>query len=269
MGTWTANTNNKFAGKPLSELKQYTGTLGVNSGNNVNAQNAQFPNFDARTQWPGLIHPIRNQGQCGSCWAFGASESFSDRVAIATGDNVKFVFSAEDLVSCDSENYGCDGGYLNLAWDYIVNVGLVTEDCFPYDAEAGDAAACQNTCVDGENWKPYKAINVQSLSIQEGQTEISTNGPIETAFNVYEDFFSYTGGVYTQQSQELAGGHAVKVIGYGYDEPSGLNYWLAANSWGTDWGIEGFFMIAAGQCGFDSNFIVGQYDQSSSQASSF
>jgi cathepsin B len=270
MGTWTATTNNKFTGLSIQELRQFTGTLGVKSGSgNNNAQNSQFPNFDARTQWPDAIHPIRDQGQCGSCWAFGATESFSDRVAVATGDKIDFVFSPEDLVSCDAENYGCGGGYLQAAWDYITNVGLVTESCFPYDAESGNAGPCENTCSDSETWTPYKSINVQSFGIPDGQTEIATNGPIETAFDVYEDFFSYTGGIYVQNSQEYVGGHAVKVLGYGYDEATGLNYWLAANSWGTSWGDNGFFKIAAGQCGFDSNFIAGQFDQSSGKASLF
>jgi len=63
------------------------------------------------------------------------------------------------------------------------------------------------------------------------------DGPVETAFMVYEDFFSYSSGVYTQQSQSFVGGHAIKVIGWGFDQPSGLNYWIAHNSWGTSWGM--------------------------------
>jgi len=85
-----------------------------------------------------------------------------------------------------------------------------------------------------------------------------TDGPIETAFMVYEDFFSYTSGVYTQQSQEFVGGHAIKVIGWGVDSSAGP-YWIAYNSWGTSWGMNGIFWIGAGQCEFDSNFIVGDY----------
>jgi cathepsin B len=75
---------------------------------------------------------------------------------------------------------------------------------------------------------------------------------METAFDVYMDFFNYQSGVYVQTSDQLDGGHAVKMLGWGFDAPSGLNYWLCANSWGTSWGMEGFFKIAWGQCGIDS-----------------
>jgi len=92
-----------------------------------------------------------------------------------------------------------------------------------------------------------------------------TNGPIETAFDVYEDFFSYTSGVYVQNSTQFVGGHAIKVLGWGFDTEVNLNYWLAQNSWGNTWGMSGYFWIGYGQCGFDSNFIVGPYAASSSQ----
>lgn len=70
--------------------------------------------FDPRTEkFSKCIHPIRDQAQCGSCWAFGSTEALSDRFCIAGKD---VVLSPQDLVSCDYNNYGCDGGYLNLAW---------------------------------------------------------------------------------------------------------------------------------------------------------
>merc|ERR1711862_982588 len=79
--------------------------------------------FDARTKWPGLIHPIRDQQQCGSCWAFSASEVLSDRVAIASKKKSP-VLSAEDMVSCDKHDMGCSGGMLPSAWSYMENTGL-------------------------------------------------------------------------------------------------------------------------------------------------
>lgn len=76
-----------------------------------------FPDsFDARTQWGSFVHPVRDQGSCGSCWAFGSSEALSDRFAIFTGGKVNVVLSPEDLVSCDTTDYGCGGGYLENAW---------------------------------------------------------------------------------------------------------------------------------------------------------
>jgi cathepsin B len=96
-----------------------------------------FPNaFDSRTRWPGCVHPVLDQGQCGSCWAFGATESlrwihnvgfyhykyfiFSDRFCIESNGTVNVVLSPQSLVSCDWEgNFGCDGGVPQLAWEYM------------------------------------------------------------------------------------------------------------------------------------------------------
>ena len=81
--------------------------------------------------------------------------------------------------------------------------------------------------------------------------ELYDNGPLEGAFTVYEDFFSYSSGVYYHVSGGVAGGHAIKVIGYGVDSASGLSYWLCSNSWGTGWGMTGFFKIKQGDCGIN------------------
>jgi cathepsin B len=84
------------------------------------------------------------------------------------------------------------------------------------------------------------------------------NGPIEGSFVVYEDFFSYKRGIYVPTTSQIAGYHAIKVVGFGYDGASHLNYWIAANSWGSDWGEDGYFRIASGTAQFDNiNSFVG------------
>ncbi|TNV78533.1 hypothetical protein FGO68_gene16093 [Halteria grandinella] len=110
--------------------------------------------FDPRTEkFSKCIHPIRDQAQCGSCWAFGSTEALSDRFCIH-GEDV--VLAPQDPVSCDQNNYGCDGGYLNLVWQYFQNVGVVSEGCWPYASQSGDAPACRSTCTNGAAWKKYK-----------------------------------------------------------------------------------------------------------------
>merc|ERR1711959_461991 len=155
--------------------------------------------FDARDKWSSCIQPIRNQEQCGSCWAFGAAESFSDRTCIVTGGSVNDIFSPQDLVSCDKSDMGCNGGMLNTAWNFIAESGLVTDSCFPYSSGTGQAPPCQSTCADGSSWSPVKAdpSSIQSwTNVKDIKNAIYTNGPIEVAFIVYQDFMSYKSGVY-------------------------------------------------------------------------
>jgi len=81
---------------------------------------------------------------------------------------------------------------------------------------------------------------------------VYTNGPIQTGFTVYQDFMSYQSGVYRHTSGSQLGGHAVKIVGWGSD------YWIVANSWGTGWGLNGFFWFGMNQCGFEGQGIAGK-----------
>lgn len=98
--------------------------------------------FDSRDKWGSCVHPIRDQAQCGSCWAFGASEALSDRFCIASNGSIDVVLSPEDLVACDNIDHGCNGGYLAMAWRYLTNTGIVTDSCFPYSSGDGSVPHC-------------------------------------------------------------------------------------------------------------------------------
>ncbi len=119
--TWEAHTveTNPLAGKTREDLLALVSTYmpepKAASEFDMEPSTALPTNFDPRTDatWKACVHPIRDQAQCGSCWAFGSSEALSDRFCKAGKD---VVLSPQDLVSCDYNNYGCDGGYLNLAW---------------------------------------------------------------------------------------------------------------------------------------------------------
>jgi len=210
--------------------------------------------FDSRKQWPNLIHPIRNQQHCGSCWAFSASEVLSDRVAIAI-KKPSPVLSAEDMVSCDRGDMGCQGGQLPKAWEYLKDTGIVTDSCFPYSAGQGTPAPCESKCVSNhEEYIKFKASSIYAINgAVNMQKEIATNGPVQVAFMVYKSFMSYKSGVYSKHIWEFIpeGGHAVKIVGYGTQD--GHDYWTVANSWGTTWGEEGFFRIVRGKnhCGIE------------------
>ena len=210
--------------------------------------------FNAATRWKGLVQPIRDQQQCGSCWAFSAAEVLSDRNAIQH-NKAEPALSPEDLVSCDRVDQGCNGGNLGTAWTYLKNTGIVTDACFPYTAGGGDAPKCETSCKDGSSWTKYKAASAYAVNgVENMQKEIMTHGPIQVAFNVYKSFMSYKSGVYAKKWYELMpeGGHAVKIVGWGTE--GGKDYWLVANSWNTSWGDEGYFKIVRGSdnCGIET-----------------
>ena len=99
--------------------------------------------FDSRTNWPGKIHNIRDQGRCGSCWAFGATEAVSDRFNIQLDMDV--VLSPQELVSCDGGNYGCNGGFLNKAFDFLAKHGVVADKDYPYTSgTSGRTGSCKH-----------------------------------------------------------------------------------------------------------------------------
>ena len=160
---WTTHDpeTNPLAGKTLEELKALCGTYMEASNEPENytspVEYSALPaNFDARTQWGNCVHPIRDQKQCGSCWAFGASEALSDRFCIASKGAVNVILSPEDMVSCDRNDFGCEGGYINKAWDYLTATGVVADSCFPYTAGSGKAPACAAKCTNGAAFKKYK-----------------------------------------------------------------------------------------------------------------
>uniref|UniRef100_A0AC34REF7 Peptidase C1A papain C-terminal domain-containing protein n=1 Tax=Panagrolaimus sp. JU765 TaxID=591449 RepID=A0AC34REF7_9BILA len=244
--------------------------------------------FDSRKNWPECqsLRQIRDQSSCGSCWAFGAVEAMSDRICIASKGRLQVSLSADDLLSCcRSCGFGCNGGDPLAAWRYWVKDGIVTgsnytekQGCKPYPFPPCEhhsnrthfqpckhdlypTPKCEKTCQDGYD-KSYKAdkfygktaYSVQN-SVEAIQKELMTHGPMEVAFEVYEDFLNYQGGIYVHQGGKLGGGHAVKLVGWG--EESGVPYWIVANSWNTDWGEDGFFRILRNvdECGIESGAV--------------
>eukprot|EP01156_Anaeramoeba_ignava_P013961 Anaeramoba_ignava/a607900_9687.p1 GENE.a607900_9687~~a607900_9687.p1 ORF type:complete len:319 (-),score=62.17 a607900_9687:39-917(-) len=257
---WTAQEYEQFAGKTKEELRSLLNThLGPYDlpKKEFISYEALPTNFDPRDKWPSCIHAIRDQGNCGSCWAFGAAEALTDRFCIQK--NIDVILSTQDLVSCDKNNYGCDGGYLDVAWAFMKATGVVTEECYPYTSgTSGQTGSCKRTCKDGSTGKKYHASNYYSVSgITNIMNELYTNGPTEGAFEVYEDFMNYKSGVYRHISGSYLGGHAIKVMGWGVE--SGKEYWLCANSWGTSWGISGYFKILKGvdECGIEDDIVAG------------
>ena len=268
---WKAGVNKVFEGQSLSQVqRKYMGAKIVPQFINKEREamfaqkTKDYPtNFDWRTQPLGgkCIHPIRNQQKCGSCWAFSGSEVLSDRFCIATNGSINEVLSPQFLVSCDKHDYGCNGGYLQNAWAFMKKDGLPTDACMPYTAGAGNVEKCSTKCHDGSTPKFYHADRTYHITggVHEIQADLMAHGPIQVAFTVYQDFLSYSGGVYHHVSGSMLGGHAVKLIGWGVSESQNMPYWIIANSWGPEWGLNGFFWIRRGvnECGIESQPYAG------------
>lgn len=199
--------------------------LGTIKGNKKLAQKSDYEsihipkNFDARKKWPKCtsIKLIRDQSRCGSCWAFGAAESISDRICIASRGQIMVNISALDIVTCcDACGEGCYGGTPSMAWDYWVSDGIVSgglyhgEGCRPYtlppcqphtspNCSYLPTPSCQQKCQKGypKTYKQdkYFGKNVYSVkSVKHIQQEIMLHGPVEADFTVYADFISYKRG---------------------------------------------------------------------------
>jgi cathepsin H len=197
------------------------------------------------------VSPVKNQGSCGSCW------TFSTVGALEAHELLKYKsftpLSEQQLVDCagDFDNHGCEGGLPSHAFEYITvqSHGISTETAYPYVAK--DEACTVNPST--------YALNVVggSVNITEGDEvalaeALYTNGPVSVAFEVVDGFRDYKTGVYTSDvcknsTQDV--NHAVLAVGYGTED--GTPYWLVKNSWGTDWGDEGYFKIERGvnMCG--------------------
>lgn len=260
--TYTAEEH-PFKNWTVSEVKKLMGLrtyLPMTSELEIGDLSDLPENFDARKEWPDCVHAIRNQGKCGSCWAFAASEVLSDRFCIASQGKVNVVLSPEDLVSCDYFDHGCNGGNPALSWVFLRYFGIVSDECKPYTSGTGDVEKCpllSHKCnTDGVEYKKYKAGALPQVlnSVEKIKESLVKDGPVETGFMVYEDFMSYKSGIYSHSSGKLLGGHAVKIVGYGVE--NGVEYWIVANSWGNSWGEEGFFRIKQGECNFEGMAVA-------------
>lgn len=197
--------------------------------------------LEPAVDWSANDSPVKNQGACGSCWAFAS---------IALVENLARMddLSEQEIVSCavsgDGFGKGCGGGWSPLALRYIHDKGVSPEDCFPYQGENGD---CSEAC----EIPPFKVkVSAYDYYGQGGYTEDSSlndlkfllqTGPVIVSMNVPVSFPYYTGGIYDSDgTTPNLGGHAVLAVGYNDAEA----YFKVKNSWGPEWGEEGYFRIA-------------------------
>lgn len=213
--------------------------------------------YDFRKEHPKCMLGIRDQGKCGACWAFAGVEALQERFCLQGGENV--MLSAQDSVSCDPGEMGCMGGWLDKAWQYFVQRGVVNEACFPYTSQWGAVETCLMQCKNGKPWDKYKAKSFAKFSgVDEIKNEVYNNGPLETGFDVYSDFMDYKSGIYEHVTGGREGMHAVVIVGWGEEE--GKSYWICQNSWNENWGESGYFRIKMGEVKIDEAAYGGPAD---------
>mmetsp|Transcript_25306 Transcript_25306/g.27637 ORF Transcript_25306/g.27637 Transcript_25306/m.27637 type:complete len:353 (-) Transcript_25306:168-1226(-) len=308
--TWRAAIPVRFANATIADVKVMLGTVLPSDEGYIAplmektafaTEDSAIPeSFDVRTAWPNcaaITGRVRDQSNCGSCWAFGSTEAFNDRLCIATGDT-KTILSPEDTNACCSGlacsfSMGCNGGQPSGAWSWFTKTGVSTgkdwadigkgDSCKPYSMQSCahhveppegmvscttlpsyKTPSCTSTCSEsayGTAYKTDKFFAKSSYSVKgvsNIQKEIMEKGTVSVAMTVYEDFEAYAGGVYQHVSGKNLGGHAIKMIGWGVD--NGTPYWICQNSWNESWGEKGTFRILRGsnECGIEGSVVAGE-----------
>ncbi|CAB1421279.1 unnamed protein product [Pleuronectes platessa] len=222
---------------------------------NMDPQSESLPlYFSSAEKWPGKIHEPLDQGNCAASWAFSTAAVASDRISIQSMGHMTPQLSPQNLISCDTRNQGgCAGGRIDGAWWYLRRRGVVTEECYPYRSPAADAQ------------------QRLSSSDKEIMKEIMDNGPVQAIMEVHEDFFVYKSGIYKHTDVSFTkppqyrkhGTHSVRITGWGEErnfDGTSRKYWIAANSWGKNWGESGYFRIARGEneCEIEA-FVIGAW----------
>jgi len=205
---------------------------------------------DWRTK--GYVTPVKNQGQCGSCWSFSSTGSLEGQHFRKTGKLVSL--SEQNLIDCTKSygNNGCHGGWMDNSFKYIRdNKGIDTESSYPYYARELGYCYFRAQYVGATD---AGFVDLPSGDEQALKEAVATVGPISVAIDAsHPSFQSYRSGVYYEPSCRSGVGnldHAVLIVGYGTE--NGHDYWLVKNSWGTTWGDEGYIKMSrnvANQCG--------------------
>eukprot|EP01061_Rhynchopus_euleeides_P007464 TRINITY_DN164_c0_g1_i16.p2 TRINITY_DN164_c0_g1~~TRINITY_DN164_c0_g1_i16.p2 ORF type:complete len:328 (+),score=133.75 TRINITY_DN164_c0_g1_i16:61-1044(+) len=195
----------------------------------------------------GAVTHVKNQGQCGSCWAFSTTGGIEGQWQLS-GKTLTSV-SEQELVSCDKVDAGCNGGLMDNAFKWLIKNHrgqIVTESSYPYKSGTGVRHACESVAAKtvGATIRSYKDI---THSEEQMKAFVSTSGPLSIAVDANK-WQTYSSGILTNCCTIICRlDHGVLIVGYGD------NYWIVKNSWGSSWGESGYIRVAYGsnECGLN------------------
>jgi len=228
--TWSEFREHFNIGLALPNLRKGSGAYAT----------AKTGNADA-IDWveKGSVTNVKNQGGCGSCWAFSTTGAIEGAYQQKTGSLKEF--SEQQLVDCDQVDAGCNGGLMDQAFDWVKgNGGLCSEADYPYTS--GDSAAagqCSSSCAVDSASAPTGFVDVKPKDVGALETALNV-GPVSVAVAVNSNFQMYTSGVFDGRCGFQLN-HGVLTVGYGTD--AGQDFWKVKNSWGADWGEDGYIRL--------------------------
>jgi len=200
------------------------------------------PGVPTSVNWvtKGAVTPVKNQGQCGSCWAFSTTGSTEGAWFLSQGDLISL--SEQQLVDCSGSfgNQGCNGGSMDQAFEYVIKTGgLCTEASYPYQGVDGTCKTCNRVVT----LTSYSDVGSPATDAQ--LMAAVAKGPVSVAIEADQQAFQfYSSGVFSGTCGTKLD-HGVLIVGYGTSGSS--NYWLVKNSWGATWGAAGYISIVRGK----------------------
>ncbi|XP_065884160.1 procathepsin L-like [Dysidea avara] len=242
-------TSEEFAKLYLSKINMANSTCSRKESPFISKVHEAIPSeIDWRDY--NVVTKVKDQGECGSSWAFSATGSLEGQLTLNTG--VLATLSEQNLMDCsdDEGNYACDGGNMDNAFQYVVdNGGIDTEKCYPYTANESKCDYKESLCR-GATCTGY--VVVPSGIEYALQSSVAKSGPISVSIDAsHTSFQLYSNGIYDEEDcSSIYLDHGVLVVGYGEDDDEA--YWLVKNSWGRSWGMDGYIKMSRdkdNQCG--------------------